>query len=237
MMYEIPDIRTITDAKLIMSANRALLGEVRPNMRKVSIEYQKEMKKLILYVYYDQPLTQDELDEDVVGVIMTEIICNFPFDLEFEEKIVILPYPETIPQQGLTVYYRHEPLSDRDMNELRQQDGKIMKGIPDINHITNADLILSTNRALHGKVQPNMRRIIVEYQKEKRKLILHVYFDKPLSQRELDQDIISSILAEMSTFLPKELKLQKDLVILPYPKKPPENGIYIYARYEPVPKT
>ena len=45
-MEGIPRFENITRADLILSANRALLSEVRSNMRKVSLEYLMDEKKL-----------------------------------------------------------------------------------------------------------------------------------------------------------------------------------------------
>lgn len=81
-------------------------------MRQISIQYIKEKKAIILYVYYDKPLTQEEEDYDVVGTILTEIISDFPQDLEWQEKIIILPYPEKVPSKGVCVYARYEPSMD-----------------------------------------------------------------------------------------------------------------------------
>ena len=97
------------DSDLILYTNRACLGEIRPNMRQISIQYIKETKTVILYVYYDRPLTQEERDYDVVGTILAEIISDFPQELEWQEKIVVSPYPERIPDQGLCVFQRYEP--------------------------------------------------------------------------------------------------------------------------------
>ena len=64
---------------------------------------------MILYVYYDKPLTQEELDYDAAGIILTEVMSNFPQKLEWQEKIIILPYPKKIPETGICVYSRYEP--------------------------------------------------------------------------------------------------------------------------------
>ena len=101
--------REITDARLILSANRALLCEVRPNMRKVCVEYLKSEKKIILYFFYDSPPTQEDLDYDVEGTILTEMSCDFPGDIQWENKSIVLPYPERISNGGICVFRRYEP--------------------------------------------------------------------------------------------------------------------------------
>ncbi len=107
-MENTPNLEDISD--LIFFTNRALQGEVRPNMRKVSIQYIKEEKRFILYLYYDKPLTQEELDYDVAGGIIAEISSNFPnsIDISWDDKIIVLPYPKKLPDEGICIFRRFE---------------------------------------------------------------------------------------------------------------------------------
>lgn len=106
-MENVPNPEKKSD--LILYTSRACLGEIRPNMRQISICYIREEKKIILYVYYDKPLTQEELDYDVGGTILAEIISDFPQELEWQEEVIVLPYPKKIPEKGICVYSRYEP--------------------------------------------------------------------------------------------------------------------------------
>ena len=105
----IPNLDSITPADLILSASRALLCEIRPNMRKISIEYLKDQRKMILYFYYDSPPSQEELDYDPFGAIITEMSADFSEEVDWEEKIIVLPYPHRMPDKGICVYRRYEP--------------------------------------------------------------------------------------------------------------------------------
>ncbi len=80
-------------------------------MRKISVEYINEEKRFIIYLYYDKPLSQEELDYDVAGTIIAEISSNFPdsIDIHWDDKIIVLPYPDRIPDKGICVYRRYEP--------------------------------------------------------------------------------------------------------------------------------
>lgn len=109
----------ITRADLILSANRALLCEIRVNMRRIYVQYLKNEKKIILHFFYDTTPTQDALDSDVEGIILTEMSCDFAGDIQWDIKSIVLPYPEKIHDSGIgiCVFCRHEPTPPWAMNE------------------------------------------------------------------------------------------------------------------------
>ena len=95
---------------LIFFSNKALLGEVRPNMRHVSVDYIKEEKKFSLYLFYNDPLTREEEDYDVSGTILAKIRSNFTDpEVNWESRVIIVTYPEWLPQQGKCIFRRYEP--------------------------------------------------------------------------------------------------------------------------------
>ena len=104
-----PNLNNISD--LILYTNRALQCEVRPHMRKISVAYNNQERRFILYVYYDRPLTQKELDYDIAGTIIAELSSDFPDSLSvfWEDRIIVLPYPQRLPNEGFCVYRRYEP--------------------------------------------------------------------------------------------------------------------------------
>jgi len=115
-MHSIPNLENVSD--LVFYTNRALQCEIRPNMRKISVEYIKNEKKFVLYLYCDKPQTQDELDYDVVGTIIAEISSNFPnaVDIAWEDEVVVLPYPARMPDKGICVFRRYEPTPQGERN-------------------------------------------------------------------------------------------------------------------------
>ncbi|MBA3603068.1 MAG: hypothetical protein H0W50_05385 [Parachlamydiaceae bacterium] len=114
-MNTLPDFDEINNNHLILSLNNALLCEIRPNMRRISFEYLKDQKKILLYFFYDTPPTQDDLDYDVEGTIIAEMGAFFPDEMQIEEKSVVLPYPQRLPNSGTGVYRRYEPPLPEDM--------------------------------------------------------------------------------------------------------------------------
>ncbi len=107
-MNDAPNFAEIDRSYLIICANSALLCEIRPNMRQISVEYLKDEKKIRLYFFYDTPPTQDDLDYDVEGTIIAEMGADFPLTMEWEERSVVLPYPQRLPDVGICVYLRYE---------------------------------------------------------------------------------------------------------------------------------
>ncbi len=107
-MIEPPNLENIDD--LVFFGNRALWGEIRPNIRRVAVEYIKDEKRLVLYLYYDKPMTQEELDYDVPGTILAELISDFPvLGVKWDDQVIVLPYPQKLPGNGICIFRRYEP--------------------------------------------------------------------------------------------------------------------------------
>mgnify|MGYP000429195459 CR=1 FL=1 len=96
---------------LLFYTNRALQCEIRADMREISFAYSNKERRFILYIYYDRPLTQEELDYDIAGTIIAELSTYFhdSDDVLWEDRIIILPYPQRLPNKGICVYSRYEP--------------------------------------------------------------------------------------------------------------------------------
>jgi hypothetical protein len=109
-MKGIPTPDEISRAHLILAANGALLCAVHPNMREIDVEYDRENKKIIIFVYFDNTPTDAQVDD--VGSISTEMSCQFPDEIKWEENIVVLPYPARISNKGVCIYRRFEPSPD-----------------------------------------------------------------------------------------------------------------------------
>ncbi|MBA3603069.1 MAG: hypothetical protein H0W50_05390 [Parachlamydiaceae bacterium] len=114
-MSYIPNFNEIDRSYLILCANSALLCEIRPNMRHISIEYLKDEKKIRIYFFYDTPPSQEDLDYDVEGTIIAEMSADFPDEMQWEERSVVLPYPQRLPDVGICVYRRYEPSLPEDL--------------------------------------------------------------------------------------------------------------------------
>jgi len=82
---------------------RALLGNVTPNLRAVYAFIEDDTYGIIFY--YDQPLSEDE--EELASLTDTEFLADFPDD-KTTCDIQVIPYPKAIPKKGYCVYQRYE---------------------------------------------------------------------------------------------------------------------------------
>ncbi|MEX9974562.1 hypothetical protein AB7W84_13645 [Providencia rettgeri] len=91
--------------RLKLSAQRALLGAITPNIRTIFVELVDD--DIQIYFYYDGIVQED--DEENASIVSSEIIADF--DDEFDINLVIkqVDYPMNIIQSsGMCIYYRKE---------------------------------------------------------------------------------------------------------------------------------
>jgi hypothetical protein len=94
--------------RILLSVQRALLGEVSANLRAVTAH---DDELVLVVFYFDGPISEE--DAETVSVIHTEIIADFFPEVEVEVKCVRLDAPTRIEDDGLRIYRRKE-LSCRD---------------------------------------------------------------------------------------------------------------------------
>ena len=91
--------------RLKLSAQRALLGAITPNIRAVFAELVEE--DIQIYFYYDGQIQDD--DEETASIVTSEIIADFDdeFDINLTTKQVDYPL-DIVQTNGMCVYYRKE---------------------------------------------------------------------------------------------------------------------------------
>ena len=94
------------DARLRLSAQRALLGRVMPSLRAVSLDVISLQRRILIRFVFDaQP--HDSV-RDAVGCSATEIIADYPDGWVISEEIVVCPAPMKIDDLRLVAYRRCE---------------------------------------------------------------------------------------------------------------------------------
>ena len=103
---QLVDKKAETDLRIriLLSANRALWGAITPNLRAITVDYNKEL--LTLRAYFDKGASEGdkELINDALGGIMADIYqiekCHYePIDS---------PFPNKMSNLKDWVYIRHE---------------------------------------------------------------------------------------------------------------------------------
>ncbi|HDK6330971.1 hypothetical protein AAHY48_19675 [Klebsiella variicola subsp. variicola] len=90
---------------LKLSVQRALFGNVTPNIRAVVAELSG--KNISLLFYFDGQIDDD--DKELVSVIETEIIADFDEDFTVDTTVKRLDPPQPIKNKhGLLIYIRKE---------------------------------------------------------------------------------------------------------------------------------
>lgn len=91
--------------KVILSANRALLAAVTPNLRGVTIDYNPEV--LLLRAYFDQGATEEE--KELIDIALSEMIADLHYDIKTcQYEPVELAAPAKLTGLKDWVYMRYE---------------------------------------------------------------------------------------------------------------------------------
>lgn len=94
------------EALLALSLQRALLGNITPNMRRVSGElHERTIRLLFLFA---SPASEEELE--IVSCVGAEVIADYPEGYWIEEQAVTLPPSEALRPltTGCVVFQRRE---------------------------------------------------------------------------------------------------------------------------------
>ena len=94
----------IDRTSLLLSAQKALLGVIRPNVRGISVA--RSEQSFAWRVYFDKEPSSEEKEEQ--SIACTEIIADFEEALFSQEEMLVVPWPEPIECIGDWVYLRWE---------------------------------------------------------------------------------------------------------------------------------
>jgi hypothetical protein len=194
---------------LMTLAAWAVHGVVSPSMREVRIEYKKEKNTLDILFFFDQPPTEDEIEE--ASCAITELIAQTGSVL-FEFQTIHIPYPDPIVADGLCIYRRYEPN-------------------PNPEPMTWETLMKAAVRAMLGRIHPSIRRISLSRSEKVGTVQIFVYFNTAPTIRETrDVDVIISL---MSEHFASDISWEKESIVLPFPAKFSKGEMCLYARSEP----
>lgn len=100
-------MKTEHDISLLLSAQRALLGEVPPRLRAVSFDLSQDGEELDSRFEFDGEPTEDELE--CARVVMTNILADYSKNHRaYREQFVAVPCPQEPKFLRLIAFYRNE---------------------------------------------------------------------------------------------------------------------------------
>jgi hypothetical protein len=205
---------------LLLSAQTALLSEVVPQIRAVSIDFDETKNEIILHFYYDCEV--DDKLFDLASCVSAEIETNpeYPFFCSLNEDIALsLPLPQEIPNQGNLIYLRKEPSFPKFTKKMNSERLKTETPI--------VALLLVTQEALLGKVTPALQRVSVDINDEEKGLYFYFEYDSPISDE--DRNLADCVVKEASASFPE---YSSHCNIFPVGSDNPMGKRSAYARWE-----
>ena len=99
-------MKTGHDIFLLLSAQRALLGEVPPRLRSVSFDLSLDGEELDARFEFDGEPTEDELE--CASIVMTNILADYSKNHRaYREQFVAAPCPQKSKFLRLVAFYLH----------------------------------------------------------------------------------------------------------------------------------
>jgi hypothetical protein len=100
-------MRNDHDIKLLLAAQRALIGEVPPRLRAVSFDLSADGEDLSSRFEFDGEPTDEELE--CASVVMTNIFADYSKNhRKYHEEFIRTPYPQKPKFLRLVAFYRNE---------------------------------------------------------------------------------------------------------------------------------
>ncbi|HZN96007.1 MAG TPA: hypothetical protein VFB81_25000 [Myxococcales bacterium] len=92
--------------EVLLAIQQALLGEVSPNLRAVTVSYTET--SLHFEAYFDGEVHDEE--REAMSLVETELMAEFPSTHSLSHQVIRLDTPALIPKDRTWVYFRKEPL-------------------------------------------------------------------------------------------------------------------------------
>ena len=98
--------RAVERSQVLLSLQRALLGEVFPALRAITVEWSDSVVKF--YAYVDGFL--NEKDAESLSCVSAEVAADFWDGVEIDYEIVRLDFPGKIVDERMRVFHRRESI-------------------------------------------------------------------------------------------------------------------------------
>lgn len=91
---------------ILLSAQRALLGEIDANLRSVQIDWDEEKGIIYLFFYFDREITPENTNS--ASCVAGEVAGDFHNDVSVKEQSIRLDSPTKYPDHKLIAFTRKE---------------------------------------------------------------------------------------------------------------------------------
>lgn len=212
--------------QVLLSLQSALMHNVVPSLRAVTLDFDEPEKMFYLYLFFDQ-----EIDEELAEI--THDICEdldngvYVFCYFNTDPAIYLPYPQPIPIRGRLIYLRHEPVLPK---FKQRKPSEIWSQILPINTLS-----LDMQDALLGKVTPNLRCVSLSLKKSEKSIKATFYYDGEISPEQFE---MASVAIKEGTSFFFDYQIESAIVRADYPKyiglrRPFRENHIVYMRKEP----
>jgi hypothetical protein len=204
----------------LLATQNALLREVTPQLRAVFVDLDHKEDLLHISFYYDGEATEKTLDS--WDCVISEASTDLGPEYLLKATIERLDYPKKIPVSGYCAFLRKEP------EALHNKD--ILYSQVEITQKSFGYALLAVQHAVLGVVTPELRAVVVDFEKEKPLLYIRFYYDTDVPQNLIE--LWHASIHEASRNFGTVCLLDSGVERVDYPKEIPFRGRYAYFRKE-----
>lgn len=204
----------------LLAMQNALLREVTPNLRAVVVDLDKDTRVLHARFYHDGEIS--EKMTDLWSCVNAEASASLGPDCFVDFQVERLDYPRRIPLRGRLAYLRKEDDSFDSSSALWPRI--------EIKEQTIGYALLAVQQALLGIVTPELRAVVVDFDKGASLLYIHFYYHGDVPERLTN--LWQAAIREASLSFGSNCLLDGIVNRVDYPATFPFRGRFGYFRKE-----
>ncbi len=204
---------------IVLSLQIGLLSSVSSSLRAITINLDAAERELKISFFYDEEV--DDQLFDLASISMDEI--TLPLEYIIKDKIIMLKYPEKIPDEEILVYYRKE---DKILANIKKANKYLTCPYSEKEYFS-ARLRFIMQKVLLGAITSNIREIGLNWSED----IIYVHFYYQGEGSEKDKKNMHEIMQKLFMHFPnfyihlRYYRMDEPIVL-------PEHQERVFFRYE-----